>query len=262
MSGDSHRSYSTTAFYVPNKDRENLNVLITATVRRVLFTPEQSGNLIATSVEFEHGGKVYEVNAKQEIIVSAGTLGSPHILNLSGIGRRDVLEKAGIPLKLELPGVGENVQEHIMSQLSYDPSKPGRRYSTLCMAVNYLWSRGTIHSTSSDPKKMPEIDPHYFERDMVEELNPGPEVESDEQLTKWIRETFSTVWHTSSFCSMLPKDKGGDVDNNLKVYGITNLRVVNFSVVPLHVGTHTQSTVYGIAEQAADIIKGKFEAAV
>lgn len=47
------------------------------------------------------------------------TLGSPHILELSGIGRRDVLEKAGIPLKLELPGVGENVQEHVMVGLSY-----------------------------------------------------------------------------------------------------------------------------------------------
>ncbi|KAI0682713.1 GMC oxidoreductase [Cytidiella melzeri] len=391
----SHRSYSTTAFYVPNKDRENLNVLITATVRRVLFTPEPSGNLIATSVEFEHGGEVYEVNAKQEVVVSAGALGSPHILELSGIGRRDVLEKAGIPLKLDLPGVGENVQEHIMSQLSYElkddvqfdtldmlrdpetyakhlelhknvegifttgvtsfgfvtldevtpraaeiyksmeaivgnldpkttppglleqysllldryksgstnpglefismpgmmsypnPPEPGRRYSTLCVAVNHPWSRGTIHSTSSDPKKMPEIDPHYFERDVdltlllemakrarqvaqtspmkemiVKELNPGPEIESDEQLTKWIRETFSTVWHTSSSCSMLPKDKGGVVDHNLKVYGTTNLRVVDLSVIPLHVGTHTQSTVYGIAEQAADIIKGKFAAAV
>ena len=46
-------------------------------------------------------------------------LGSPHVLELSGIGRKDVLERAGIPLKVELPGVGENVQEHIMAGISY-----------------------------------------------------------------------------------------------------------------------------------------------
>ena len=60
------------AFYVPNKDRRNLNVLVTAPVRRVLTTASPSGDLIATGVEFEYEGKVYDVNARKEVIVSSG----------------------------------------------------------------------------------------------------------------------------------------------------------------------------------------------
>ena len=55
---------------------------------------------------------------------------------------------------------------------------------------------------------------------------------------------------------MLPKDKGGVVDPQLKVYGTSNLRVIDASVIPIHISAHIQSTVVGIAEYGADIIKG------
>ena len=59
---------------------------------------------------------------------------------------------------------------------------------------------------------------------------------------------------------MLPKDKGGVVDPQLRVYGTRGLRVVDLSVIPLAPAAHTQCPVYALAEQAADIIKGVFVA--
>lgn len=68
-----HRIHSSLqAFYVPNKDRKNLSVLVTATVRKVLTTTSSNGNVIATGVEFEYNGTAYDVNAKKEVIVSSG----------------------------------------------------------------------------------------------------------------------------------------------------------------------------------------------
>ncbi len=71
--GFQHRVHSSLqAFYIPNKDRKNLSVLVTATVRKVLTTTSSNGNVIATGVEFEYDGTVYDVNAKKEAIVSSG----------------------------------------------------------------------------------------------------------------------------------------------------------------------------------------------
>ena len=92
------------------------------------------------------------------------------------------------------------------------------------------------------------------------EVNPGPAVQSDEDISLWLKKYLTTVHHTASTCSMLPRDKGGVVDPELKVYGTEKLRVVDLSVVPLIPSAHTQSIVYAIAEQAADIIKGTFKA--
>lgn len=92
------------------------------------------------------------------------------------------------------------------------------------------------------------------------EVNPGPTVQTDEDISLWLKKYLTTVHHTSSTCSMLPRDKGGVVDPQLRVYGTEKLRVVDLSVVPLIPSAHPQSVVYAIAEQAADIIKGVFEA--
>ena len=91
------------------------------------------------------------------------------------------------------------------------------------------------------------------------EVNPGPDVKTDEDISLWLKKYLTTVHHTASTCSMLPRDKGGVVDPELKVYGTEKLRVVDLSVVPLIPSAHTQSIVYAIAEQAADIIKGTFK---
>lgn len=63
-------------------------------------------------------------------------------------------------------------------------------------------------------------------------------------------------FHPISTASMMPKEVGGVVDTSLKVYGTANVRVVDASVLPMQVCGHLQSTVYAVAERAADIIKG------
>ena len=94
---------------------------------------------------------------------------------------------------------------------------------------------------------------------LAREVNPGPSVTTDAAFAVWLKKYQNTV-HASSSCSMLPRDKGGVVDPQLRVYGARGLRVVDLSVVPIIPTSHTQSVVYAVAEQAADIIKGVFVA--
>jgi len=91
---------------------------------------------------------------------------------------------------------------------------------------------------------------------LADEVHPGSQVKTDEQIAEWLRNTTGTTFHTVGPCSMLPLEDGGVVDSRLKVYNTTNIRVVNLSVVPLHIGSHTQSLAYALGEQAADIIRG------
>ncbi|EPS94380.1 hypothetical protein FOMPIDRAFT_62470 [Fomitopsis schrenkii] len=126
------RSYAATAHYLPNKNNSNLLVLTDATVSRVLFRDELSpeGNLIASAVEFIYRGEQYQVGVEKEVICSAGTIKSPQVMELSGIGRREILEKLGIPVKVDLRGVGENLTDHTFCGISYelDPSIPHKTF--------------------------------------------------------------------------------------------------------------------------------------
>ncbi|KAJ7635380.1 GMC oxidoreductase [Roridomyces roridus] len=388
------RSYATTGYYLPAQDRPNLTVLTESTVARILFK-EKDGEkpLTASGVEYLRDGDKSTVNAKREVMLCAGAIKSPQILELSGksasaensIGRPGILSTIGVETKIELPGVGENVQEHSFFGISYelagspptldslhDPAYaaeakklyqqglgpqragvtsfsflplsfispaeapalidalasnlekqiqagsvpqslkeqwelqmgvlkddclpdvelaafpghltlcPGKTYCTVMPVLTHPFSRGTIHATSSDPTANPAIDPHYFENDfdlevlvqavkytrklaqtepfksgVVREVDPGVECVTDEQIREYIKNVHGTTWHTVGSCSMLPRSKNGVVDPELKVYGTTNLRVVDLSVVPLHIAAHTQATVYVIAEKAADIIRGR-----
>lgn len=97
----------------------HLQVLTEATVARVLFADRHSAHesLTATGVEFHLGSDTshgHVARAKSEVILSAGAIKSPQLLELSGVGKRDVLDRLGVDVKIDLPGVGENVQEHIM----------------------------------------------------------------------------------------------------------------------------------------------------
>lgn len=78
----------------------------------------------ATGVEIEHHNKRERVLAAKEVILSAGSIGSPHLLQLSGIGAPDVLSAAGIEVTHELPGVGENLQDHLEVYFQYRCHEP------------------------------------------------------------------------------------------------------------------------------------------
>ncbi|KAF7345021.1 GMC oxidoreductase [Mycena venus] len=115
------RSYATTGYFLPARDRPNLTVLTEATVTRILFDDVVTGQqLTATGVEFVNNKGTCQVYAEREVILSAGAIQSPQILELSGIGRPEILKKIGVELKIELDGVGENVQDHTLVGVSFE----------------------------------------------------------------------------------------------------------------------------------------------
>ncbi|RGP70897.1 alcohol oxidase [Fusarium sporotrichioides] len=102
----------------------NLHILTNATVNEIIIDEDK----VATGVLFTYHGEEYTVSASREIILSAGSVKSPQILELSGIGNPVVLERAGVPVKVESLHVGENLQEHIMLATIFevDPSLANR----------------------------------------------------------------------------------------------------------------------------------------
>lgn len=114
------RSYAARGYYEANRaSRPNLKVLCSTVVNKVNL----DGNK-ATGVNISHEGQEYNVSAKREVIVSGGTLKSPQILELSGIGDPAVLEAAGVECKVANPAVGANLQDHQITFACYD-MKPG-----------------------------------------------------------------------------------------------------------------------------------------
>ncbi|KAH8100200.1 alcohol oxidase [Cristinia sonorae] len=105
------RSYSASGYFEPNISRPNLLVLTGAHATKVVF--EASGELQrAVGVEFVKDGKAFNVPVAREIILSAGSIQTPQLLELSGVGDRDILSSHGINTIIDLPGVGENLQDH------------------------------------------------------------------------------------------------------------------------------------------------------
>ena len=105
------RQSISTAFLEPIlKQRINLHVLANSMVTKILFENDR-----AIGVRFQRDWQQYSVFARQEVIISAGTLQSPKLLMLSGIGPRTELNRHQIPLKIDLPGVGENLHDHVGS---------------------------------------------------------------------------------------------------------------------------------------------------
>lgn len=105
------RSYSANAYYNPVKVRDNLRVLTNAHVEKVI-TQKEGGATKATGVQFTHEGESKTLLANKEVIIAAGVFQSPKLLELSGIGGKDLLNKHGIDVVEELPGVGENLHDH------------------------------------------------------------------------------------------------------------------------------------------------------
>ncbi|GBE78968.1 Dehydrogenase citC [Sparassis crispa] len=121
---DTHqRSYAANMYYVPVASRQNLAVLVNAHVTKINSRSSADGTITAVGVEFLHAGVPQQVVCMKEVCLCAGAVMSPQILELSGIGDPDVLQKAGIDLKVVLPGVGGNVQEHLFAPLFYELRK-------------------------------------------------------------------------------------------------------------------------------------------
>ena len=100
------------AYYTPAAHRDNLVLLAEATAREILL--EKNGDdWVAKGVRFAHSGREYTVRVEGELILSAGSVQSPQLLELSGIGNPEILKAAGIDVKVDNPNVGENLQDHM-----------------------------------------------------------------------------------------------------------------------------------------------------
>ncbi|WP_445287510.1 GMC family oxidoreductase [Variovorax atrisoli] len=101
------------------KRRPNLRIETEAMAGRLLFDGTR-----AAGVTYRQGGELKTAHCRGEVLLSAGSLQSPQLLQLSGIGPRALLDRFGIPVQHELPGVGENLQDHLQIRLGYECSKP------------------------------------------------------------------------------------------------------------------------------------------
>ena len=116
---DGVRSSASREYLDPVKSRKNLTIVTGALVTKVVLEDK-----VAKGVEYVVNGKAETAAASHEVILSAGSIGSPHILQLSGIGDRDILEKAGVDVKHHLPGVGQNLQDHLEFYFQYKCKQP------------------------------------------------------------------------------------------------------------------------------------------
>lgn len=372
------RSYAANS-YIPTAGK-NLHLLLGTRVTKVNLRKGQNSHT-ATGVTLQDGTVIQAV---REVILSCGTIQSPGLLELSGIGNKTVLSKAGVDQIINLDDVGENLQDHVRYQASYQlkdnftsfdilkynatyaaaqlalwranqtslydytgsgysylnwhqvvgnqatklnslaqsvvlslgsivykkklqyigsPLSPqveiifsdgytgvkgypaigsslyGKGFFTLIGVVMHPLSRGTIHITSTDIDAKPQIDPQYLSNEYdvqaaieaakycrkiansaplssawMTEYEPGRVVQTDEDWRQYVLNTTLSIYHPVGTCAMLPQKDGGVVSPELIVYGTTNLRVVDASIIPVLPSAHIQTAVYGIAERAAYMI--------
>ena len=120
MNVDSGLRASTSYAYLdPIKQRKNLTILSKSLVTKIIFN-----NKKACGVELIKNNKNYSIYSHKEIILSAGSIGSPHILQVSGVGCRKKLKNTGIQVIHDLPGVGENLQDHLEFNFQYRCKQP------------------------------------------------------------------------------------------------------------------------------------------
>ncbi|WP_426417788.1 choline dehydrogenase [Aestuariirhabdus sp. LZHN29] len=350
------RSSTSNAYLRRAMKRSNLTVLTQVLSRKVITegaaapgAEDRPAGVRATAIEYEHRGKVYQARARHEVILSAGSVGSPQLLQLSGIGPRAVLENAGVPVVVDLPGVGDNLQDHLEVYFQFECTQPVSLNSKLGLvskgliglrwlltkkglgATNHFescgfirsraglkWpdiqyhflpaamrydgnrafdghgfqvhvgpnkplSRGTIRINSADPAEAPVIQFNYLaaEQDREDwrrcirltrellnqpaldgyrgkEIQPGADVQTDEQIDAWVRENVESAYHPSCSCKIgADSDPMAVLDAQCRVRGVEGLRVVDSSIFPTITNGNLNAPTIMAAEKAADMILGQ-----
>ncbi|GAP82846.1 putative GMC oxidoreductase [Rosellinia necatrix] len=408
------RSYAANAYLSPQiRGRGNLTVLTGAKVKKVILSKpsygDRDGDVVATGVEYTESttGTTKTATARREVVVAAGTFGSPQILEFSGIG--DARRLGADRVVVDIPGVGENLQNHPMTTVSFEvtdtapptkdvflraalrqdrevlgramgeymehrtgpfassgvtsaaqlplpgldtpagkkdferllgdipgatsgnnpfaaaherfvrsllssPSEASGYYilgpayaafnpdgtsapppldgsednyiTVVCMLAHPL-SRGSVHVVGAGADQRLAIDPRFLSHPLdvevmarhVQFIEQG--LATTEPLARWlkpdgkraigapgagaltdldaakefIKNRAVAAHHYTGSCAMLPREMGGVVDPQLRVYGTANLRVCDASIIPLTPRSNPQATVYGVAEHGAKLIR-------
>ncbi|KAI2468587.1 putative GMC oxidoreductase [Annulohypoxylon bovei var. microspora] len=350
------------AYYYPIEQRPNLKI-IKGTATKLIWANSSttSSMLLAHGIEYrDSSNQTVTITAKKEVLLSAGSLRTPLILERSGVGNKDILDIYGIKMMMNLYGVGENLQEQPNTALQFssninvtgtvpyatfltaqdifgsnlsavataadaklsewaqkvaeanngiNPSQLEKIFrvqkdlifkSNVTIAetltsgsgnvlISAFWtllpfSRGSVHIKSAEDVDHPAIDPKYFFvdfdlavqtgvgrvsqelwytdpiRDVVASyLVPGdadlPRNATDAQWAASLASILSPNHHPIGTASMMSRELGGVVDPELRVYGASNVRVVDASVLPLQISGHLTATLYAVAERAAELIK-------
>ncbi|MGE0349212.1 GMC family oxidoreductase [Hydrogenophaga sp.] len=128
------------AFLRPVQQRRNLTVWTQTTTDQLVLERDANGALRCTGAELRRNGQRVRVRAAQEVVLSAGSIGSPALLQRSGIGPAGLLRQHGIDVRHELPGVGENLQDHLQIRAVFKVQGA----TTLNVLASSLWGKGRI----------------------------------------------------------------------------------------------------------------------
>ena len=137
------RCSTATAYLQPARQRRNLRIETSAQATRIEFDGRR-----ATGVVYRRDGRDVTAKARREVIVAAGALQSPQLLQLSGVGPQSLLQRYGIPVVHELAGVGENLQDHLQARVIFRCTKPITTndvlkswWRTMAMGIRYVLTR-------------------------------------------------------------------------------------------------------------------------
>ncbi|WP_430397473.1 GMC family oxidoreductase [Ferrovibrio sp.] len=334
------------AFLRPAQTRGNVTLITGAQVLGLIFDGRR-----CIGVRYQRGGMIETQYAGAEVILAAGAVESPKLLQLSGIGPAALLQRHGIPLLYDNPNVGDHLQDHLGVGYNYRSKLPtlnqelapllrrlfnGARYlltgrGPLALSVNQVggffrssparnWpniqlymqllttleakkgsrplltpdplpalslavtnahprSRGSIMIDSADALAPPAIRPNAYDvpedlEEMLEavkfirrlaatppmrailgeELRPGPHCSTDDELRNDIRERSATVYHPCGTCAMGADPQRSVLDADLRVRGVSGLRVVDASAFPNILSGNINVPVMLLASLAAERI--------
>lgn len=330
------------AYIKPVRHRKNLHIELNARAERIVLDGHR-----ATGIVFRQGDRLVQANARAEVVLSGGPINSPQLLLLSGIGPAEQVKAHGIELVHHLPGVGENLMDHLLTSVQHKSLQPVSLNSALAplaqakIGLQWLFNKGGLGATShfesgafirsrigmrwadiqfhfmplaiadggrnpmgyhgfqiqtgtmrsrstgwvrlasADPQEKPKIFFNYMahEDDWIEmraavrlarevlaqpafdpyrgeELHPGPNVQTDDEIDEFLREKLDSSFHPCGTCKM-GIDEMAVVDPQCRVRGIDSLRVADSSIMPLVPTCNLNAPTIMIAEKAAAMITGE-----
>ncbi len=196
------------AFLKPAAMRPNLTIMTGCHVERLLLEDTGQG-VVCRGVHFTGGGKAFTATARRETLLAAGAIGSPHILQLSGIGPAPLLHAHGIAPRVDLPGVGENLQDHLQLRMVYRIT--GARSLNTTAATWYGKARIGLQYlfTQSGPMSMAPSQLGAFARSDADQATPNLQY----HVQPLSLEKFGDPLHgfpafTASVCNLRPSSRG------------------------------------------------------